>query len=140
MRKKLLWLILFLALALRLHRVDYPLADWHSWRQADTAAVSRNFIKNGVDLLRPRFDDLSNVASGKENPEGYRFVEFPLYNWLHAGLAQNLSFFNLVAWGRLLSIGFSLGSLYFLYLLVISREWINFSSLIPLIFYNYKIF
>ncbi|KKS90138.1 MAG: hypothetical protein UV66_C0008G0013, partial [Candidatus Woesebacteria bacterium GW2011_GWA1_43_12] len=35
-------LILVLAFVVRLWRIDAPLADWHSWRQSDTAAVARN--------------------------------------------------------------------------------------------------
>jgi len=113
-----LLMILLLALGLRLYRINSPIADWHSWRQADTAAVSRNFIKRGFDLLYPRFDDLSNIASGKENPEGYRFVEFPIYNLSHAFLGKTFSFWNLEVWGRLTSIIASLFSLFFLYLIV----------------------
>lgn len=114
----LLLLILLLTFGLRLYRFDYPLADWHSWRQADTAAVSRNFIKRGFDLLRPRFDDLSNVASGLPNPEGYRMVEFPLYNLFHAGLAKAFPALGLVAWGRLFSAFLSTASALFLFLIV----------------------
>lgn len=118
MKKICLALIILLAFSLRLYRLNAPLADWHSWRQADTAAVSRNFVKSGFDLLHPRFDDISNVASGLENPEGYRFVEFPIYNLFHALLYKSMPFFSLEVWGRLLSIFSSLGSLIFLYLLV----------------------
>ncbi len=119
MKKYLLILILFIALGLRLYRLGEPLADWHSWRQADTAAVSRNFVKRGFDLLHPRFDDLSNVPSGKlDNPEGYRFVEFPIYNLFHAIISKSFPFFSLEMWGRLLSIFFSLGSIIFLYSIV----------------------
>lgn len=34
-------IILLIALFLRLYEIDGPIADWHSWRQADTASVSR---------------------------------------------------------------------------------------------------
>jgi hypothetical protein len=124
MRKKSFWeyllllFLLFLAFLVRLYRIDAPLADWHSWRQADTAAVSRNFIKNGYDLLHPRYDDLSSIPSGRENPQGYRFVEFPIYNLAHAFLAQQFPFYSLEWWGRMVSIIFSLGSLVLIYLLV----------------------
>ena len=118
MKKARLLLIILLAFVLRLYRINAPLADWHSWRQADTSAVSRNFIKRGFDLLHPRFDDLSNVPSGLENPEGYRFVEFPFYNALQAFFYRTFPFFGLEVWGRLISIFFSLGSLIFLYLIV----------------------
>ena len=81
-------LILVLAFVVRLWRIDAPLADWHSWRQSDTAAVARNFIKFGFDPLRPRYDDLSNIQSGKDNPNGYRMVEFPLYQLLGGGIVK----------------------------------------------------
>lgn len=116
-------LIVLLAFVLRLYRLDNPLADWHSWRQADTSAVSRNFIKYGFDLLHPRFDDISNVASGRENPNGYRFVEFPLYNAFHALFFKFFPIFSFETWGRLVSIFFSLGSLFFLYF--ITRKYLG---------------
>jgi len=119
MKKKiLLFGIIILAFLIRLYRINFPLADWHSWRQADTAAVSRNFVKYGFDLLHPRFDDLSNVASGKENPQGYRFVEFPIYNAIHGLLYKLFPFWSLEVWGRLVSVLFSLISLVFLFLIV----------------------
>jgi hypothetical protein len=102
----------------RLYRIDQPLADWHSWRQADTAAVARNYLENGLDLLRPRFDDLSSIPSGKPNPEGYRFVEFPLQGAIIAAAAKMFSTWPLLMWGRLVSIGFSLTAAVLLYLLV----------------------
>lgn len=114
----LILIIIVLAFVLRLYRLDSPVADWHSWRQADTAAVSRNFLKFGFDIFHPKFDDLSNVPSGLENPEGYRFVEFPIYNIIHAFFAKSFPQFSLEVWGRLISIFSSLGSLFFLYLIV----------------------
>ena len=123
MKKIFLAMILLLAFVVRLYRLDFPLADWHSWRQADTAAVSRNFVKYGIDLLHPRFDDLSNVASGKENPQGYRFVEFPIYNVIHALVYKMFPFWSLETWGRLVSILFSLMSLIFLFL--ITENFLN---------------
>lgn len=115
-----LWLtlIIILAFSVRLYRIDNPVADWHSWRQADTSAVSRNFVKFGFDFLHPRFDDLSNIPSGKDNPLGYRFVEFPIYNAISAVFTKTFGIFPLEIWERLISILASLGSLFFLYLLV----------------------
>lgn len=114
----LLILILVGGFALRLYRFDNPIADWHSWRQADTSAVSRNFVEHGFDLLHPRFDDLSNIPSGVDNPEGYRFVEFPLYNIAQAGLSLVFPFFTLEQWGRLVTIFSSTLAALFLYLIV----------------------
>lgn len=116
--KRVLWLILILAFVVRLYGFTNPIADWHSWRQADTSAVSRNFIKQGYDILHPRFDDLSNVASGKDNPQGYRFVEFPIYNLLQAGLFQLIGILTLEEWGRIVTIISSLFSIALIYLLV----------------------
>lgn len=113
--------ILSLSLLARLHQFSSPVADWHSWRQADTSAVSRNFLTRGIDILHPRFDDLSNVASKIDNPQGYRFVEFPLYNLFQAGLYQVIGIFSLEEWGRIVSITASLLSGYFLYLIMKKR-------------------
>lgn len=72
-------LCMVISVVVRLHGLKAPVADWHSWRQVDTAAVARNFIRLGIDVLHPRYDDLSNIQSGKDNPEGWRMVEMPLY-------------------------------------------------------------
>jgi hypothetical protein len=127
LRKFVLLAILLTGFAIRLWRVGAPLADWHSWRQADTAAVARNFVKEGFDLLHPRFEDLSNVPSGQENPQGWRFVEFPLYNagqalFFQSAQALGLGFISLEMAGRLVSIFSSLLASIFLYLSV-KRLW-----------------
>jgi len=78
----ILGIICVLGGILRLYQINNPIADWHSWRQADTAAVARNYLRFGMDLLRPKYDDLSNIQSGKDNPLGLRMVEFPIYQAL----------------------------------------------------------
>jgi hypothetical protein len=119
----LLLVILAGAFLVRLYHFDWPVADWHSWRQVDTSAVSRNFVKNGFDLLSPKFEDLSIAVSLKDNPQGYRFVEFPIYNALQAGSYVMFGHFTLEEWGRLATIFSSLLSIVFLYLLV--RKYVN---------------
>lgn len=145
-----LFLILILAFWVRTYKIDNPVADWHSWRQADTAAVSRNFYKTtmspGIDklgypipvfneaekveftpiyflkmVLVPRYDDMSGVAEKPyPNPNRYRFVEFPFYNLL-------VYFTYLINGGvneilaRYVSILFSLGSTVFIYF--ISKQY-----------------
>ncbi len=118
LKNEYLWLILILALAfaVRLYKIDAPIADWHSWRQADTAAVTRNFIKNGFNPLMPHYDDMSGVSETPiVNPNTFRFVEFPIYNiatyplYLFFGVEDRYS--------RLVSVLFSLGSIAFLYLI-----------------------
>lgn len=127
--KKLEYLLLIfivgLAFAARLYKINNPVADWHSWRQADTASVTRIYVEQGIDLLRPRYHDISNIASGFDNPEGWRFVEFPVYNALHALLYKAYPVFGLDKWGRLTSVLCSLVSIVFIFLLgrqVISKN------------------
>src|SRR3989344_5832217 len=115
MAKFLLTLIIILAFLVRIYKLDSPIADWHSWRQADTAAVSRNFIKD-FNPFYPRGVDMSGVAEHPiPNLGAYRFVEFPIYNlavyplYLLFGVDDKYS--------RLASVLFSLGSIVFLYLI-----------------------
>lgn len=121
MDKKVLILFIFILLIgfiLRLYRFDNPIADWHSWRQADTSSVSRNFVEKGFSLLQPTYHDLSNVPSGQDNPNGYRFVEFPIYNLFQAGLYKIIGILTLEEWGRMVSIVSSLFSITFIFLIV----------------------
>jgi len=110
--------ILVLALVVRLYKIDNPIADWHSFRQADTASVTRNFVDKGLNLLVPTYHDLSNIQSGKDNPNGYRMVEFPLYNFLHFEVYKLVPDINFDIAGRLTSVILSLISIVFLYLIV----------------------
>jgi len=111
-------LILVGAFVVRLYRFNNPIADWHSWRQADTSAVSRSFVQKGFDVLHPTFEDISNVPSGLDNPMGYRFVEFPIYNVAQAGGFLLFRTFTLEEWGRLVTIFASLITLLFVFLLL----------------------
>ncbi len=106
--------ILVVAFALRLYKIESPIADWHSWRQADTASVTRNFIKEGFNPLIPRFDDMSGISEKPiANLNRFRFVEFPIYNI--AAYPFYLLFGVDDKYSRLVSILFSLGSIVFLY-------------------------
>lgn len=108
----LLGLILLLALIVRLYRFDTPLADWHAFRQVDTASVTREFVKaEKIDLLRPKYHDVSNIQSGLDNPEGYRMVEFPFVNGFLALILRQWSSLDLVIVSRLASILISLGTI-----------------------------
>lgn len=112
----ILFIILSLSLGLRLYKINRPLADWHSWRQADTAAVARNFVKDGYNPFIPKYDDMSAQANSHDNPNRYRFVEFPIYNSL---VALVWSIFGIsTTSARLVTVFISLVSTVFLYLLV----------------------
>jgi len=119
-----LLLILFLlavTIAPRLYRWDRPLADWHSWRQADTTSVTRRYVKEGINLLVPKYDDLSSIPSGLDNPQGYRMVEFPFINAFIAQayiLTTPFQHLPIHVFNRLVNILFSAGSTVFLYYLV----------------------
>lgn len=140
MRKQIFFLILIIlgGFFLRLYKFNAPIADWHSWRQVDTSAVSRNFINEGFDPLQPKFDDLSNVqTSGKyNNPQGYRFVEFPIYNVLQAGGFLIFDKFTLEEWGRIITILSSLISTIFLFLIV-RRFGNSVSAILAAFFYSF---
>lgn len=117
-----LGIIILLGFLVRLYRFDGPVADWHSWRQADTSSVSRDFVNKGINFLHPTYDDLSNVPSGVfDNPNGYRFVEFPIYNALQALPAKFIGILTLEEWGRLVSIFASLVSSFLIFLLIKKR-------------------
>ncbi|MBI3576853.1 hypothetical protein HY086_02305 [Candidatus Gottesmanbacteria bacterium] len=110
MKKSTLFLFLcvfIFGIVLRLYKLTSPIADWHSWRQSDTAAVERNFEKFGFDPLRPRYDDLSNIASGKDNPMGWRMVEFPLYQSVAYMGRQIVPMLSSKIWLRLVTIAAS---------------------------------
>jgi DNA-binding transcriptional regulator of glucitol operon len=111
-------IILLGAFVVRLYRFNNPIADWHSWRQSDTSSVSRNFLNYGFDLLHPRMNNISNVQSGLENPKGYFFAEFPIYDAAQAGLFKLIGILTLEEWGRLLTICSSVCASLFLYLIV----------------------
>ncbi len=118
----ILSIIIVIAIAARLYKINTPLADLHSWRQADTAAVTRNYVRDGVDLLHPRYDDLSSNQTGYENPQGYRFVEFPLYNAIVAEAYKYFPVVDLVEYGRLTSVFFSLFVIAVLYYLSLKES------------------
>lgn len=125
-RKKEITILLFLFLfgfLVRLYRFNNPIADWQSWRQADTGAVARNYVKNGIDLLHPRMNNISNVQSGLENPKGYFYAEFPIYDATQAGLFILFGRLTIEEWGRLISIFTSLAGWIFLFLLVRRRGY-----------------
>jgi len=113
--KIILFLIIVLGLGLRLYKIDIPLADHHSWRQADTAAVARNFIKSGFDFFKPQIDNFIPLHPGVPNKERLFLVEPPIYNSLVAGVYSILGVG--IKWARMVSIIFSLGSAILLYLI-----------------------
>jgi len=113
--KLILLVILSLGFILRLYKIDIPLADHHSWRQSDTAAVARNFIKEGWNFLRPKIDNMVPLHRGEENNQRLFLVEPPVYNSIVAGIYSALG--TDIKWARFVSVVFSLGSIIFLFLI-----------------------
>lgn len=113
----LLSIILILGFLVRLYKINNPIADWHSWRQVDTASVSRVYAQQGINLLIPRYHDISSIQTGIFNPNGYRMVEFPVYNAISAFLAETFPSLTLEVWSRLVSIFSALVTGLFLYLI-----------------------
>lgn len=110
-RHWLLIIIVILAILVRTYRINYPLLDWHSWRQADTASVTLEFVRHGIDILKPTYHDVSSIPSGLDNPSGYRMVEFPFLNALIALILKAIPALPLVATSRFISLLFSIGTL-----------------------------
>lgn len=110
----------------RLYKLNNPVADWHSWRQADTASVTREYVKKGLNLLYPSYQDISSIQTGIFNPEGWRFVEFPIFNLIHYYFIK-LGFLSFDAWGRMVSIVASTISGFLLYLIgsKIFNKWVG---------------
>lgn len=96
-------LLLVGGILVRSYRLHTPLGDWHSWRQADTAAVARNFATEKFDLLYPQSDSLWILNERLlPNPNRYFINEFPLYNAIVALLYQQFGVNHV--YGRLVSI------------------------------------
>ncbi len=104
--------------ACRLYRINYPLMDWHSFRQADTASVTLEFVRHHYPIWLPHYHDLGNVQSGLDNPEGYRMVEFPLVNWLLAWVLRVFTAWDVVVVSRLAAAIVSSASIWLVYRLL----------------------
>lgn len=107
-----------MGLLFRLYRFNNPIGDWHAFRQSDTSAVSKVYVERGINLLYPTYFDISNIQSGKDNPQGYRFVEFPIFNFFQAVTYSSIGILSLEEWGRAISIIATLISTLLIYLLV----------------------
>lgn len=142
----LLALALIIGFLLRLKGINNPVADWHSFRQADTASVTRHLLLGQGSYWLPTYHDLSSLQSGLDNPQGLRLVEFPLYNFfclLFFKVTNPLLGFSLEAASRLTSIIFSLISAFLIYRLshrFTSRFWPSFLGLTVFLFLPFNIY
>lgn len=106
--------LMVVALVPRLYNLNSPVIGVHSWRQADTAAIARNFYE--AQLAHP--GQLWRFAYPQVDwgGGGYVETEFPLYPALISLIYRVLGPHEIYARG--LSVIFSLIGLYFLYKLV----------------------
>lgn len=147
MNQKIIYLLLVVGLIcgvlVRLKDFRAPLADWHSFRQADTASVAREYVKHGINLLEPKYHDLGSIQSGKDNPEGYRMVEFPLVNGVVAYLYRTFQPpFELHVFYRLVNLTLSIISGLLLFLIVkrLANPTLGLISSLVFLFLPFSIF
>ncbi|HEY0798877.1 MAG TPA: glycosyltransferase family 39 protein, partial [Candidatus Baltobacteraceae bacterium] len=110
--------LVLLALALRLRGIHDPILDHPGWRQGDTAAIARNFATLDYNPFHPQTD-----YNGP--PPNYVELELQIVPFLAATLYKIFGIHEV--FGRLLSIGFSLGTVV---VLAFFGRWLTRGSLI----------
>jgi 4-amino-4-deoxy-L-arabinose transferase-like glycosyltransferase len=100
--------ILLLGIALRLPYIASPLLDAHRWRQIDTAVMARYFYEDSPNPFYPQV----NWGGAR----GYVESEFPLVPFI-ASLFYRV-FGPDDMWGRVTTVGFSVGLIVFVFLLM----------------------
>ena len=105
-----------IALIPRLYNINSPIIGVHAWRQADTAAIARNFYE--TQLAHPGFTNLWRLFYPQVDwgGGGYAETEFPIYPAIVSGIYHLTG--DRIVCARLASVLFSLLGLYFLYRLV----------------------
>jgi len=96
-----------------------------SWRECDLGAVSRNFVREGMNPLYPRID-------WRGDGPGYAEMELPLFPFLTAVTYQIFGMHDQL--GRVWAFFFALGTLFFFYHL--ARQYLSpFGSLVAFSFF-----
>lgn len=101
-RRTFLFLILVLALLVRLRGVMNPLLDDQAWRQADTASMATHMLGHLTDIPDVFFPELNYDGVAPQRVE----LEFPFLPYLLASTWSILGWADI--WGRLWAIGLSL--------------------------------
>ncbi len=104
-----IWPIVTIGLFLRLVNLNAPVLGVHSWRQADTASIARNFLFNNLIFWQPQ-------VNWSGSTDGFVECEFPLYQYLVAHLYKLFGFNEVYARG--LSVLFGCLSIIFLFRLI----------------------
>jgi Dolichyl-phosphate-mannose-protein mannosyltransferase len=90
-----------------------PLFDHHSWRQADTAMIAKNFAESRLNPLYPQVDHRGAL------PVGYVATGLELQAWLVALISKATGFAPQI--GRVLSAMWFVGSVLLIFTLTRSR-------------------
>jgi len=109
-----LFLVLLIALAVRLVAVGRPLLANFATRDVVHAMMARNLVEGRASFWLPRVDCLCG------GQRGLHLVELPLSAYLAGGLWKTLGG-SLDVWGRVVSIGFSVAAVAVLFDLVRRR-------------------
>ncbi len=105
-RRQEVWLIILLALSVRLVAINAPYTSIHWIKQLQIAPIAKHFYEDGYNILWPETD------YSADRP-GYIEIEFQLVTFLTALLYP---VFGIHEWvGRAVAISFSIGSLILLY-------------------------
>jgi len=131
-RVKHQWLILagvvLLGIAVRFYGVNLPLVDSHQVRQAQTAMMTRNLYEDNMNIFCTRLDFFGNIP-------GYIIMEFPLMHGITALLYYLFGVHEVI--GRLVSILFSVGAMFFMYGL--ARQFLpKISAFAALVLYTFS--
>lgn len=115
MKNKTIFAILFLCLIIRLYHITFPIAGWHAWRQADTGAIAKNFYEeSNHNIFYPQID-------WRGETKGYVESEFHIYPFLISLIYEVTGVNDSI--GRIISVLFSLLTIYGIYVIV--RKFIS---------------
>ena len=96
-----------------------------SWRESDLGSISRNFVEEGMNPLYPRID-------WRGDGPGFAEMELPIYPFLTAATYEIFGIHDQI--GRLWSLLFSLGTMFFFFKL--AREYLTlFASTVAFAFF-----
>ena len=102
------FILFFFSILTHLPGITLPLLDHHAWAQTLRASQSRNYVEDGMRLLKPRYDYIETLDHDTA-------PQFPLYSYLVALLYKAFGVRDFL--GRVLSAVSAAFSAVFLYLL-----------------------
>jgi hypothetical protein len=106
--------ICVLGFVARLGTAKVPVLDHHSWRQADTASIARNFVRERFNPLYPQVDWRGGQV------HGYVETGMEVHAFIVAAISRLAGFHTDI--GRFLSCAYFLGSLVLLHAFVRERD------------------